>query len=62
MKTNHDKSAFIDRLLNEVSERWGPEELKQLRSELENIADALWKLLALELDPFEEPSGAILER
>jgi len=55
MSEEPEKRACIDRLMKMAVERWGVDEVEQLRSALERTATAIWMVEGFKLEPEEEP-------
>ncbi len=57
-----EKTVYIEHLVKRAVERWGQEEVDQLRSALERIADAIWLVDGFKMEPNEEPAKPVGER
>lgn len=55
MSSRSTKRGRIEELLDAARERWGEEEARLLKPALERVAEAIYEVEGLELDPDEEP-------
>jgi len=56
MSESPEKKAYIDHLMKMAVERWGANEVEQLRSALERTANAVWMVESFKLELDEEPA------
>lgn len=62
MKGRSEKDEFIENFLKQASNRWGRPEVEEMKTSLRRTAEAAWKIRAVGLDPYEEPSGTVNSR
>jgi Asp-tRNA(Asn)/Glu-tRNA(Gln) amidotransferase C subunit len=56
MAENHEKVEVLNRIIAAASEAWGAEEVENMRSTLEQAAEAFWTIEAFPVTPMEEPA------